>query len=373
MTTGGSATAVSTAAVSSDSSAGGIPAATASTSSADSASSSASKTATEDGSGTAQPDDVVLGGAGSGTHLYPVWEGFKAGVANLWGNTGGALYNSFVNHGEKLGAGYGAAAYNTTGTDLAVSRLQREQAAYQLVDPNAQTAATETTVPQYQAANAQTTRNFVSARAEDAKAVEEGVVAGAGLALDTAMVVDNGLAIKVLAKGVAGKLAAKAAAPKPQLLTQAEGFGMAAEAGPVSVPPASVRTPLPVAAEGELSTTALGEVAPNAGGNVNLASPQRTTHILDGDATGGGHLWPGQPGKTPFPQSWSRERIMHEVSDIASDPAQTWVQQTGKPGSLYTKAGDPARFVGIGERGGVRIKVVIEPAGEGIITALPIP
>jgi hypothetical protein len=70
---------------------------------------------------------------------------------------------------------------------------------------------------------------------------------------------------------------------------------------------------------------------------------------------------------------WSRERIMHEVSDIATDPAQAWVQQTGKPGSLYTKAGDPARFVGIGERGGVRIKVVIEPAGEGIITAHPVP
>jgi hypothetical protein len=60
---------------------------------------------------------------------------------------------------------------------------------------------------------------------------------------------------------------------------------------------------------------------------------------------------------------------MHEVSDIATDPAQTWVQQTGKAGSLYTKSGQPTRFVRIGERGGVRIKVVIEPAGEGIISA----
>ena len=35
---------------------------------------------------------------------------------------------------------------------------------------------------------------------------------------------------------------------------------------------------------------------------VNLASPQRTTHILTGDATGGGHLFPGAPGKIAFPQ-----------------------------------------------------------------------
>jgi hypothetical protein len=31
---------------------------------------------------------------------------------------------------------------------------------------------------------------------------------------------------------------------------------------------------------------------------VNLASPSRTTHILTGDATGGGHMWPGMAGKS---------------------------------------------------------------------------
>jgi len=64
---------------------------------------------------------------------------------------------------------------------------------------------------------------------------------------------------------------------------------------------------------------------------------------------------------------------MQEVSDIATDPALKWVQQTGSPGSMFTKAGNPARFYVIGERGGVRIKVVLEPAGEGIITAHPFP
>lgn len=34
---------------------------------------------------------------------------------------------------------------------------------------------------------------------------------------------------------------------------------------------------------------------------VNLASPSRAQHILTGDATGGGHMWPGAPGKSVFP------------------------------------------------------------------------
>ena len=107
-------------------------------------------------------------------------------------------------------------------------------------------------------------------------------------------------------------------------------------------------------------------------GRVNLASSQRTTHILKGDATGGGHLWPGKPGKTPFPKGWDGSRIMHEVSDIATDPKLQWIQQTGKPGAMFTKAGDPTRWYVIGERGGIKIKVVLEPAGEGIITAHPL-
>jgi hypothetical protein len=64
---------------------------------------------------------------------------------------------------------------------------------------------------------------------------------------------------------------------------------------------------------------------------------------------------------------------MEHVSDIATDPSLDWVQQTGKPGSLFTKAGDPARFTVVGQREGVRMKVVLEPAGEGIITAHPLP
>ena len=103
---------------------------------------------------------------------------------------------------------------------------------------------------------------------------------------------------------------------------------------------------------------------------VNLASSQRTTHILKGDATGGGHLFPGAPGKTAFPQGWSGDQVMHHISDIATDPALKWVPQTGS-GGWFTKAGNPARFSVEGVRDGTNIKVILEPAGEGIITAFP--
>ena len=101
---------------------------------------------------------------------------------------------------------------------------------------------------------------------------------------------------------------------------------------------------------------------------VNLASGDRTIHILYGDKTGGGHMWPGMPGKTPFPENWSAPKVMHEVSDIASDPTLRAVRPDGKT-DLFYKSGKPARFVVEGVREGVTIKVVVEPAGEGIITA----
>lgn len=108
--------------------------------------------------------------------------------------------------------------------------------------------------------------------------------------------------------------------------------------------------------------------------SVNVASAQRTQHILYGDGTGGGHLWPGLPGKTPFPRSWDGNRIMSTTSDIATDPNLLWNPQTGS-GGLYTKSGRPARFVVVDQNGnlpvvdGVSIKVIVEPAGTGIVTS----
>lgn len=92
---------------------------------------------------------------------------------------------------------------------------------------------------------------------------------------------------------------------------------------------------------------------------VNLASLGRTIHILHGDATGGGHLWPGASGKTPFPQSWSGNKIMHVLSDIATDPA-AWVNAVTRGGRAQL----------IGSYDGVDILVVV--SDDDIITGYPL-
>ena len=99
---------------------------------------------------------------------------------------------------------------------------------------------------------------------------------------------------------------------------------------------------------------------------VNLASDARSSHILDGHRAGAGL------GKSEFPAGWSDELTLNHVSGIATDPNFTWIQQTGKPGASFTRNGDPVRFYVEGVRDGVTIRVIIEPGGEGIITAFPI-
>ncbi|WP_147572881.1 DUF6531 domain-containing protein [Cellulomonas massiliensis] len=100
---------------------------------------------------------------------------------------------------------------------------------------------------------------------------------------------------------------------------------------------------------------------------VDLASASRRAHIMEG------HRHGGIDGKTWFPQSWSDDEIMHAVSDVATDPSITWIQQSGVAGAEFTKKGKPVRFIAEGVRNGVNMRVAIEPGGEGIITAFPIP
>lgn len=95
---------------------------------------------------------------------------------------------------------------------------------------------------------------------------------------------------------------------------------------------------------------------------VNLASPNRTNHILYGDKTGGGHLWPGAPGKSAFPSTWSADYTMHNISDIATDPNLKWNKGRTVQGVQ--------RFEVTGERDSIPIKVITD--GTDIITAYPI-
>jgi RHS repeat-associated protein len=119
------------------------------------------------------------------------------------------------------------------------------------------------------------------------------------------------------------------------------------------------------------------EVSATKGEFINLASSKRTTHIIAGDATGGGHAWFGSfkslvngltRSKSMFPASWSNSKIMHAISDVAVN--NQWIQQTGKAGAMFTKSGQPVRFVVEGTYQGTKIRVITTHTD--IITAFPI-
>ncbi|MEW5978412.1 MAG: RHS repeat-associated core domain-containing protein, partial [Acidobacteriota bacterium] len=112
------------------------------------------------------------------------------------------------------------------------------------------------------------------------------------------------------------------------------------------------------------SVTRLGinEAKKNADSFVDLATPQRRKHILEGDATGGGHRpGTGFPGKSEFPFGWSDDKIMHHISDVATDPLSK------------TRPGRGGRTIVTGNREGVEIEVILEAPskGGGIVTAYP--
>lgn len=126
-------------------------------------------------------------------------------------------------------------------------------------------------------------------------------------------------------------------------------------------------------------------------GNADLFEPDRIRHILTGEGNRrGGHQWPsnpkgGQPPtdpKTPFPRAWNENRILDVVAEITTNPATVWTQQTG-PGQggtvtglptrpPTTAAGAPVRYRANVVVDGVTIQVIVEPGGEGIISAFPI-
>jgi hypothetical protein len=129
--------------------------------------------------------------------------------------------------------------------------------------------------------------------------------------------------------------------------------------------------------------------------NAELFDPDNLAHILEGESEHqGGHRWPpnpkggpaspggGRDPKTPFPRTWNDERIIDVVADATTDPNTVWVQQNG-PGQgtqvtglparpPTTNAGAPVRYRADIVVEGVTIRVVVEPGGEGIITAFPV-
>jgi hypothetical protein len=80
--------------------------------------------------------------------------------------------------------------------------------------------------------------------------------------------------------------------------------------------------------------------------------------LMRGMRTGGGHLWPGLAGKTPFPESWSAAEVMNAISDVATDPASSRVVQGG------------ATIVN-GTREGVDIQVIVNNSTDQIVSGYP--
>jgi Bacterial EndoU nuclease len=117
-----------------------------------------------------------------------------------------------------------------------------------------------------------------------------------------------------------------------------------------------------------------------------MISPERLKHILtgEGDLTnlskvnpGGGHMWPGLDGVNPagvpksvFPRTWTVADIKRNITDIVTDP-HSQVFGGGAGGGPLTHAGNPARYRIYGTRDGVQLRIVWEPAGEGVISAFP--
>ncbi len=92
----------------------------------------------------------------------------------------------------------------------------------------------------------------------------------------------------------------------------------------------------------------------------DIIPPERQNHILNGNATGGGHKFGANQGKPEFPSSWSDKQIFHNAADLATDPKGTWIRQPRN-----------GNFIVSGVRDGVNMSVVIDPAKSIIITAFP--
>lgn len=92
-------------------------------------------------------------------------------------------------------------------------------------------------------------------------------------------------------------------------------------------------------------------------------STARRRHILDGDATGGGH-GPGRmiPGKSEFPTTLTDDEIIMGVEAIANDP-------TSYPGGVIPQT--VGRFKIGGDIKGTRTIVIVNPTAAEVITAWP--
>ena len=99
-------------------------------------------------------------------------------------------------------------------------------------------------------------------------------------------------------------------------------------------------------------------------------SPERTTHILDGDGIegGGGHRHGvGKPGKTEFPASWDDEKIITTVLDVVRKPDKPPTHQDWNDTWLCTGTRDNVEVSAVVERSGNILAGWPEEGGPGVV------
>lgn len=96
--------------------------------------------------------------------------------------------------------------------------------------------------------------------------------------------------------------------------------------------------------------------------DASILDGKANTHILDGDGpTSGGHRFgTGTPGKSEFPQSWSDQKIVRVISDIATDPSVKWSMPDAR-GYISTTV----------TKEGVDVKVVYDSRNNRVVTGYP--
>lgn len=95
---------------------------------------------------------------------------------------------------------------------------------------------------------------------------------------------------------------------------------------------------------------------------------ERATHILDGDATGGGHRHgTGKPGKTEFPASWNDEEVIDTVLDVARRPDPTPGHQEWNDRWVARGTRDDVEIVAVIQRDGCIWSAWPLPGGAGVV------
>jgi hypothetical protein len=96
--------------------------------------------------------------------------------------------------------------------------------------------------------------------------------------------------------------------------------------------------------------------------NLDLTDARGRMHILDGEGNGNGGHGPGRgiSGKSEFPSTWSDQRVLNEISDIATDPNQIWSNPNSRGYITTTKTVE-----------GIDIKVVYDIRNGRIVTGYP--